>query len=130
MSDNNRLPPQEIGHEELGRLIVLKGWDQAVLYCRREDGAEQVVHVGRTYKHGRIAEDMASFLKASVFGWEQEASARASLDAEVAAAKREMAEGPDGGDPNTGMRLIGEKLEMKAGEKKVYLPSIKKKDRK
>ena len=105
MSDNP-IPPREIPYDKLARLMAEHGWDQAVLYYRREgrDGGEGVTVAGLTYRDSEVAREMGDFLKTNVFGWKPEQSEE--LDKVVAEAKREMAESPEGGDPDTGKRLI------------------------
>lgn len=103
----NPLPfPKEIDYQKVAELIVKHGWDQAVLYARREgaNGGETVVSCGLTYRDAEIAREMADFLKSKVFGWQSEESAE--LDKIVAEAKKEMAEGPLDGDPDTGKKLL------------------------
>jgi hypothetical protein len=100
------MPPREIPYDKLARLMVEHGWDQAVVYYRREghDGGEGVTTAGLTYRDAEIAREMGDFLKSKVFGWKSEESAE--LDKMITEAKKEMAESPEGGDPDTGKRLI------------------------
>lgn len=105
MSDNP-VPPREISSQDLAQFCVSHGWDQAVLYYRRDgqDGGEGCTFMGLTYRDGEIAREMADFLKKNVFGWKSEEAPE--LDKMITDAKREMAEAPQGGDPDTGKKLI------------------------
>ncbi len=105
MSDNPA-KPREITAQALGELIVLHGWDQAVVYYRREGamGGEGVTSCGLTYRDAEIAREMADFLKKQVFGWKSEEAE--ALDKVITDAKNEMAEGPVGGDQEIGRKLI------------------------
>jgi hypothetical protein len=111
---SNPVPPREISAQELAQLVCRAGWDQAVLVCRREgdNGGEQVVNVGLTYRDGRIAEEMAKVIK-QIMGWKPEGDFQNELDKEVAAAKAEMDEGPGDGTVSTGRKIIMPTIERK-----------------
>ena len=106
MSDNP-IPASDIPYQELARLCVGHGWDQAVLIYRREgrDGGEGITCMGRTYRDSRVADEMMRFLRTRLLGWEMEGDVSKSLDEEVRQARIEMGEGSIA-DPNAGKKLI------------------------
>lgn len=103
--DQNQLPDMsEIAHQDVMRLAAMHGYDQVVLMARRDgdDGGFCVVTSGIGVRNGKIAQELGEIIKGMTGMKEVDQAA----DAELAAAKREMAEAPEGGDPETGKKLI------------------------
>lgn len=100
----NPRPMRQVDHQLLGALMADHGYDQAVLYLRKdgEDGGENVVSAGLGFRSGRVAQDMAEFLRRNVFGMKLETDA---LDAEIEAAKKEMASTNETGE-DIGSQII------------------------
>lgn len=108
---NNPRPLQQPDHQLLGALMADHGFDQAVLYMRKEgeDGGEAIVCAGLGFRNGRIAQEMKEFLRTNVFGMKLETDA---LDAEIEAAKKEMASTNETGE-DIGSQIILPALEKK-----------------
>lgn len=102
----------EVPHQVLGRLLVTAGWDRAVLICEKDgpNGGKCITSAGIDYRQGRIAQEQAEFLRKNVLGMKLETDA---LDSEIEAAQDEMREGPKGGDPDVGKRIIMPAIERK-----------------
>jgi hypothetical protein len=116
MSDNP-VPPRDIQPQDLMRFVAYHGWDQAVLIYRRSESdgdCEGVTYVGLTYRDGQIAEQCGKLVK-QIIGMKVDT---VDIDKEIMLAKREMAGGPDGGDPDTGKRIIFDAIDKTRGPKR------------
>ena len=83
------------------------GYDVVIIYARKEgnDGGECMSYAGSSYKMKRLADEMVRFLKQKVFGW----------SADIEEQSYALPEGPHGGDPMLGSKLIDT---SKLGKKK------------
>ncbi len=103
----NPRPMKEIDYASAARLAAEFGYDQIVIIARKEgpEGGECVCHAGLTKRDALTAEAIAEMLKFHVMGWDKTDEAK-ELETLVRQAKKEMVEGPDGGDPQLGRKLI------------------------
>lgn len=88
--------------EAAGHIAQAFGWDRIVVIGIRDgqEGGQVVTHAGRGPRHGAIADDMASYVKEKLFGWES------VVETDIDKLAREaMKEGPDH-DPGLGKRLV------------------------
>lgn len=74
--------------------------DQCIIYGRKEgaDGGETIACAGSSRRNLSIAQEMVRFLKREVFGWKE-------VDL-VEEKPEELPEGPAGGDPTLGSKII------------------------
>ena len=115
-NQRNHLTATEVSDKTLGRLIAMHGWEIGVMfyYKEGEEGGMGVTCAGLGLRNGKIAQEFMRRIIDAV-GMEMDTS---EIDKEIDAAKKEMAEGPEGGDPNTGRIVMGESLE-KVGKDKL-----------
>lgn len=85
-----------------GRIAHAFGWDRIIVIGIRDgaDGGTAVTNAGRGPKHAAIAEDMASYVKKMMGGFESEVET--NIDK---LAREAMREGPED-DPNLGKSLL------------------------
>ena len=87
------------------------GYDVVIIYGRKDgnDGGECLSYCGSNYKFKRMADEMVGFLKSRVFGWsDPEPEPEQNM-----LGMPMLPEGPDGGDPDTGKRLISTALDKR-----------------
>lgn len=85
-----------------GRIAYAFGWDRIIVIGIRDgsDGGTVVTNAGRGPKHAAISDDMASYVKKMMGGFENE------VETDIDKLAREaMREGPEN-DPGLGKRLI------------------------
>ncbi len=108
----NPIAAREIPYQIAGQVALAFGWDRIVIIAEKDgdSGGKCITSAGTDFRNARIAQDQADFLRREVLGMKLETDA---LDSEIAAAEDEMREGPKGGDPDTGKRIIMPAIERK-----------------
>jgi hypothetical protein len=98
--------------EDVAKYICQKlGYDVIIVYGRKDghDGGECVSYCGSSYKFKRMADEMVGFLKSRVFGWsDPEPEPETNM-----LGMPMLPEGPEGGDPDTGKRIISTALDKR-----------------
>lgn len=95
-------PFRDMPADAAGRIAHAFGWDRIVVIGIRDgsEGGQVVTNAGRGPKHAAIADDMATYVKDKIFGWESQ------VETDIDRLAREaMAEGP-AENPNLGKSLI------------------------
>lgn len=102
MSGSPTNPFRDMPADAAGRVAHAFGWDRIIVIGIRDgaDGGTVVTNAGRGPKHSAISDDMASYVKKMMGGFESE------VETDIDKLAREaMAEGP-ADDPGLGKRLV------------------------
>lgn len=105
----NQFEARAVPDEIVGKILAVHGWEIGVLFYYKDgaEGGHGVTCAGLGIRNGRIAQEFMRQITEYMQQADPESKAvKETLDKELADAKNEMGEGPQGGDPDAGKKLI------------------------